>query len=471
MLPGMARGHIQQRGNGTWRVHVYAGRDPVTGTPQYLTGTAKTLREAERLRTKLLHQVDEQRAPNTSATVGFLLDRFLEVADLEMTTRLTYEGYARRTIRPALGSMPARKVTAEVLDRFYAELRRHGAGPCQRCRARLRRGLPALRAGERYRLPGDQPDTPDRIHEPDCVTGRPLAPNSVRKIHFMLRAAFGLAVRWGWLSYNPAELASPPELYQRSPQPPSPEQVAELINTAWREDPDFGMLLWLAMTTGMRRGELCAQRWWHLDLDAGELVIERSYVQRAGQRKEKDTKTHQARRIALDAVTVELLAAHRARAEALAALAGMTVQPSAYVFSPEPGGRTPPVPDSITQRFRRLARRVGVATTLHGFRHYTATQLLAAGVDLRTVAGRLGHGGGGATTLRVYASFVPAPDRRAAELLGGMLPRPGSEPASEAAGNAAATTTAEPGERAVGTNKRDGRVRTGRRAGGGLAAV
>jgi len=429
----MARGHVSRRPNGTWRVLIYAGRDPVTKKPIYLTATGKTEAEAERLRTKLLHQVDEQRTPNTGTTVGHLLDRFFEVADLEMTTRLTYEGYTRRNIRPALGDLPLRKLTADVLDRFYAQMRKHGGGPCQRCRSRARTGLPTLRVGERYRLPRDPTDTPDRIHTTDCVKGRPLAPNSVRKIHFILRAALGMAVRWGWLSHNPAEFASPPQPHQRAPRPPSPEEVARLINTAWDQDPDFATLLWLAMTTGMRRGELCALRWLHLDLLVGDLVIERSYVQRAGQRKEKDTKTHQARRIALDEVTIELLTAHRKRAAELAALAKLTLKPSAYVFGPEPGGGTPPVPDSITQRFGRLARRVGVPTSLHGFRHYTATQLLASGVDLRTVAGRLGHGGGGSTTLRVYASFVPAPDRRAADLLGSMLPRPGIESGEVAA--------------------------------------
>jgi integrase len=56
-------------------------------------------------------------------------------------------------------------------------------------------------------------------------------------------------------------------------------------------------------------------------------------------------------------------------------------------------------------------------------RHYSATELLSGGVDLRTVAGRLGHGGGGATTLRVYAAWVAASDRKAAELLGSRLPK------------------------------------------------
>jgi integrase len=57
-------------------------------------------------------------------------------------------------------------------------------------------------------------------------------------------------------------------------------------------------------------------------------------------------------------------------------------------------------------------------------RHYSATELLTAGVDLRTVAGRLGHGGGGATTLRVYAAWVGESDRRAAEILGSRMTRP-----------------------------------------------
>ncbi len=75
-------------------------------------------KDAEKLLTSLLGQVDEQRSPNTRATVAYLLDRWLEVTDLELTTRLTYEGYIRRSILPALGDLPLRKVTVDVLDRF-----------------------------------------------------------------------------------------------------------------------------------------------------------------------------------------------------------------------------------------------------------------------------------------------------------------------------------------------------------------
>jgi DNA-binding transcriptional regulator YhcF (GntR family) len=69
-----------------------------------------------------------------------------------------------------------------------------------------------------------------------------------------------------------------------------------------------------------------------------------------------------------------------------------------------------------------MANRLGLDTHLHNLRHYSATELIAAGVDVRTVAGRLGHGGGGTTTLRVYAAWVAEADQRAAQGLAERLP-------------------------------------------------
>ena len=70
MVKRRRRGHIQLRSNGTFRVHVYAGRDPITKKPRYLTETARTYDEAEKVQTRLLAQVDQQRSPATSGTVG-----------------------------------------------------------------------------------------------------------------------------------------------------------------------------------------------------------------------------------------------------------------------------------------------------------------------------------------------------------------------------------------------------------------
>ena len=69
-----------------------------------------------------------------------------------------------------------------------------------------------------------------------------------------------------------------------------------------------------------------------------------------------------------------------------------------------------------------MAASLGVDTTLKNMRHYSATELVSAGVDVRTVAGRLGHGGGGATTLRVYTAWTADADQRAARTVSGRMP-------------------------------------------------
>jgi integrase len=82
--------------------------------------------------------------------------------------------------------------------------------------------------------------------------------------------------------------------------------------------------------------------------------------------------------------------------------------------------RHPIYPDTISVRFRALAERIGLDhVELRQFRHYTATQLLAAGIDVRTVAGRLRHARP-AMTLDRYAAWVPARDSEAADVLEGL---------------------------------------------------
>ena len=80
------------------------------------------------------------------------------------------------------------------------------------------------------------------------------------------------------------------------------------------------------------------------------------------------------------------------------------------------------IPDTATQRYDRLAERLGINTTLHKLGAYAATELLNGGVDVRAVAGRLGHGSGGAMTLRAYAAWLAEADQRAAPILAGRMP-------------------------------------------------
>ena len=330
--------------------------------------------------------------------------------EIEETTRRTYVGYIEWHIRPALGAIPIDKLSARNLETLYADLRR--------CRTRCD-GRPHM---ERHQNDGEH----------DCAVAgcalhkcRPMANSTVRQIHSIISGALSAAVRWDWIGSNPARVAQRPRAKTPEPDPPSPADAARLLDAAFAMDDDWGTLVWLVMTTGVRRGEVCALRWRDIDLDGEMIEIRRNYVLHKGIGVEKETKTHQMRRIALDSETVTVLREHRARVTARLAELGADLAPETFVFA---GGRSPDhsapySPHAVSSRYVDMAKRLGIVTHIHALRHYSATELLTAGVDLRTVAGRLGHGGGGSTTLRVYAAWVAASDRKAAELLRSRLPR------------------------------------------------
>ena len=256
--------------------------------------------------------------------------------------------------------------------------------------------------------------------------GGPLSPATIRQTHAVIRRALNQAMRWGWIATNPASLARPPRVRTQALQPPEPEEVLRLIAEAERSDPDFACFLLVAATTGARRGELCALRWSDLDTKTGALTISRSIVETQGSTLiEKDTKTHSSRRIAFDSGSIAALAHQRDRSQRGATSCGTKLVESAHVFSLDPDGRRPWVPNEVTKQFIRVRRSAGLdSVRLHDLRHFTATRLLSEGVPVRTVSGRLGHANA-ATTPGVYAHFVEESDRDAAERIGSILtPKP-----------------------------------------------
>jgi hypothetical protein len=198
------------------------------------------------------------------------------------------------------------------------------------------------------------------------------------------------------------------------------------------------------MTTGARRGELCAMRWDGLDLDRAVLMIRTSIAQQGTRTWEKDTKTHQQRRIALDDNTVSLLRAYLQQCDQDAAGLGTVIAPDGRLFSASIDHTSWLRPSSVSNRYARMCVRLGWDMHLHQLRHYSATELITAGVDIRTVAGRLGHGGGGSTTLRTYTAWVGEADQRAMMLPGGVrMPPP---PISAASSPPRASRSAQPAE-------------------------
>ncbi|TCC64747.1 GntR family transcriptional regulator [Kribbella pittospori] len=404
-----ARGSVEELPSGALRVVVYAGIDPVTKRRHYLretiaANTPKAAEEAERAIRRLQSQVDERRQPRTNASVSQLIERHLELAELDETTRRTYRGYVRNHIEPLIGHVKVGAVDADVLDSYYAELRR--------CRHHCdRRPFTEHRTKTQHEC-----DQRCRPHE--C---RPLGASTVRQIHFILSGAFRQAVRWKWVSVNPMPTGKPPSAPKPNPRPPTADEAARILGEAF-SDPAWGTFVWLAMVTGARRGELCGLRWSKVDLDQGTIVIDTSVAQNSSKKWLKDTKTHQHRRLTLDAESVTLLRKHREICDENATKLKTKLGPNAFVFSLAPDNSEHLVPDSVSQRYSKLATRLGIDTHLHNLRHYSATELIAAGVDIRTVAGRLGHGGGGTTTLRVYTAFVSEADQRAATALFNRLP-------------------------------------------------
>jgi integrase len=177
----------------------------------------------------------------------------------------------------------------------------------------------------------------------------------------------------------------------------------------------------LAALTGMRRGELCALRWTDVDFERGELDVSRSLVVVRGGVAEKGTKTHRFRIVALDVVGIALLQRHRASVNDWAQQAKAAVPEDAYVFSHAVDGSKPFRPDNVTGFFTRVRDSLGFHDVrLHDLRHFTATQLIGAGVDVRTVAGRLGHSDP-SVTLRVYSHALEERDRAAADIMGQVL--------------------------------------------------
>lgn len=403
------RGSIDTLPSGAMRVRVYSGKDPVTKRPHYLVKIIppgpKQERRAREARTKLANEVDERRNPRTNATVGQLIEKHLDVVTLASKTMRGYRSTYKNHIKLLIGSTKVGRIDAEVLDSFYAELRR--------CREHCD-GKPRIEHGTTE--PHDCTEDGCKPHK--C---KPLGKSAVRQTHNLLSAAFKRAVRWGWISQNPADLAEAPPQATPDPQPPTPEDAARIVNAAWA-DPAWGTLVWVAMTSGARRGELSALRWRHVDLDKGTLNVRHSVDQYGAEMTVKETKSHQQRRIALDPETVAILRDHRKRCENDAANFERELSNDAFVFSLDPDGRTPLRPDTVTQRYGRLAQRLGISTTFHKLRHFSATELITAGVDPRTVGGRLGHGSGGATTLRVYSAWVSETDQRAAKNFGTRMP-------------------------------------------------
>ena len=262
----------------------------------------------------------------------------------------------------------------------------------------------------------------DRLTVPDIADllarkrNEGLSARTGQYVLFVLRNALNKAVRWGIATRNVALLVDAPRVAHRDVNVLSPEDALRLVTTA-RED-RLEALWVLALSTGLRRGELLGLSWGDIDLERRQLRVTKALQRVTGKGLVLvETKTRRGRRsIILPIGTVEALRRHRAHQAEERLIAGAGWKQSDFVFTSARG--TPLDGDNMISRpFARLLERCGLpAMRFHDLRHSCASLLLAQGVAPRVVMETLGHSRI-AVTLDTYTHVLPALQREAADAM------------------------------------------------------
>jgi integrase len=203
--------------------------------------------------------------------------------------------------------------------------------------------------------------------------------------------------------------------------PLSEDEARAFLETAKVSGDPFEALYVLAITTGLRRGELLGLRWDDVDLERGTLRVGRALVRGGGRHTVGETKTRRGRRqVNLTPRTVSALTAHRKRQlEERMRLSGL-YEDHGLIFATGVG--TPVNPEKLMKRsFKPLLKRAGLPEIrFHDLRHTCATLLLGRGVHPKIVQELLGHATI-AMTLDTYSHYLPSMGDQASGAMGEAL--------------------------------------------------
>ena len=369
-------GNITRRGKSSWRLKFDLGPDPVTGKRKIAYKTVRgSKREAQTALALAIaeHESGEWIEPS-ALTVQAYLEKWLTDHSKVTVSAKTYERYADLVdhhLIPRLGAHRLQRLTPLHIQGAYADMlangRRDGKG-----------GLSA---------------------------------RTVHHAHRVLFAALRQAVRWQLLSRNSAEGVT-------APKPDKPEipildnaGMGELLKAA------LGTRLYLptllAVTTGLRRGEVLGLRWKDVALETHLLTVAQKLEETKAGLAFRVPKTERSRRtVTLPAITVEALRQHKkAQAEDRLRL-GLGKDDLGLLFTRIDG--TPMRPRQLSQEFARLAKSAGLKVSYHGLRHSHLTALMASGVNPKVICERAGRASV-ATTLDLYGHVMPGMQEKVAQ--------------------------------------------------------
>jgi integrase len=345
-----------------------------TGKRKYLYG--KTRKEVQDKLRKAQQAVEQGTlVQSTAITFGSYLESWLEArrSTIKAVTYTSYHSHLYRHVMPILGSAKLQKLTDAMLQHFYSHLLE------------------------------DE-----------------LSPNTVRLIHTIISTALDDAVKWKKIAVNPCKNVMPPRPEKREMRVLTPEQAQRLLDVA--ENHRLHCLLTVAITTGMRRGELLALRWSDIHFETARLQVQRtvSYVHPDQVHKhayvETDPKTASSRRsISLPQFVLDALKQHRKRQLERRLNLGEKWQEHDLVFCNTFGGHYGL--SVLFKEFKQLLKLAGLPNMrFHDLRHSAATILLLMGVHPKIVQEILGHSNV-SITLNVYSHVLPSLQREAMDQL------------------------------------------------------
>lgn len=353
---GHGEGTIYQRKDGRWAASI------TLENRRRKTFYSKTRKEVqEKLRVALNEQKQGILSTGPQQTMKQFLEQWLEEVhrpSIRIGTYKGYRGYLDKHILPALGHLPIQKLTPQHVQAFYSRKQQEG-----------------------------------------------LSAKSVNNIHGMLHKALDHAVRWGLAPRNVCDAVSLPKQSRHETQPLTEKQARQLLVAA--RGHSLEGLLTLAVTTGMRSGELLALKWQDINFDTDSLHIRRSmgYISGKGYLEFEPKTSRSRRKIVLPSFVCEALKQHRTRQLEARLKAGTRWQDHDLVFCNMYGGYLDPA--HLRQRFDKLLKDTGLPDVrFHDLRHSAATILLSMGVPAKVVQEILGHSQI-SMTMDIYSHVLP----------------------------------------------------------------
>ncbi len=293
-----------------------------------------------------------------------------------------YEGVVRRYIIPHLGAVLLDELSPDMVQAFYRALQTPGASR----------------------------------------SGGPLSARTVLQVHVVLHQALTKAVALRRLELNPADRAQGverPRIRYKQQIALDEHETAQLLARA--DGTRLYLPILLAVTTGLRRGEMLALPWTDVDLDRATIGVYRTWDHRGESYELKEPKTRRSRRVVvMPAITVDALRAHRER-QLRDHVGPRSVSPMSFgeLVICMPDG-TPWRPDSFSSAYRDFIRREGLRGRFHDLRRSHGSQLIKVGVPIKVVSERLGHAST-AFTMDVYTDVLSGMQEDAAARIDSML--------------------------------------------------